>query len=619
MTQPFFSYNANKGSYIADTGQIGTPIQASNAKFIRDTKGNILNHNTAIRFGTVNLQGANKLWFEYAGLFNKTTNGLILETSDQKYFIGIFNVGFNNEIDFDYVYNTAYVGFIYTQSLSLYKNQYVHIVGIYDGSKDNNNRFSIYLNGTKLNMTLFGTIPSSLDSNFSNVYISLRYISINNAKVLLAKIGLGDINQQDINNLYANFLNSKPISKPKSNFIYPKPSLLSDLGLIAAYNMKPVGNMLPNIAFDNPANNYNAAQYNGTVRKVQSVINGLKFVQKQKSDILLNNFIALQNNFTICIRYLENNGNSFLLGSTSGTAYGFMWAQYTTNTFYKLVDDTVTKIFDSSSVPSIYISNTTNMYQNVVFTCNNGIITLWINGINLGSRTFSPPFNVTFNAIGNYFNTAVYYADTTVNDIRIYNRVLMDAEIKKYHNQFASQIAIKEDFSDYSVNSNAYLTNWKIKSGTWVINELTTNNSFLKKGTKILKSTSSSSIEMPSTTAYGTWEWDFNHATIGNNKAVRIISGTKNTNYYSFGFDSSSHLNVTRTGTNIYTSSNIYNTGLYHFKITRITSGVFNIYINNIFITSFTDTTYTSSNVINCSFTTNDYIANLKITKGIIL
>jgi len=548
--------NFNKGSYISSTGQIGIN---SNTTFLKLEKGYCLfcKNTQYVSLGTLN--NVKTIIF---GIKSKGDSTIIKDNTTIKLQITAGNLSGQDN---------AYVDNINISSIIFNKWQFIIV------------EFNNAINFTDLR------IASS-----NNIYIS----DFKCYDYILSTI--------DKNNLYIAFLNKKSIVKLKSNFIYPKPSLISDLGLIAAYNMKPVGNMLPNIAFDNPANNYNAAQYNSNAfYRCQTVKNGILI--RNNGTYVKFPITKTTGEYTLHCRLLVTITGTLFSTNSFGSGFGIT------------VENNDIYIYGTGGTIAWNPVIISNKEVTLTLRCSitNKTVELFIDGISQGLKSGYYQSFENYLELGrdtNYGAWGYFY------DFRMYNRLLSNAEIRTYHNKFASQITLKEDFSDYPISSSVYfLTNWKIKTGSWIIDELINNNSYLKKGTKILKSTSSSSIEKLSTIAYGTWEWDFNHATIGNNKAVRIISGTKNTNYYSFGFDSSSHLNVTRTGTNIYTSSNIYNTGLYHFKITRITSGVFNIYINNIFITSFTDTTYTSSNVINCSFTTNDYIANLKITKGIIL
>jgi hypothetical protein len=99
----------------------------------------------------------------------------------------------------------------------------------------------------------------------------------------------------------------------------------------------------------------------------------------------------------------------------------------------------------------------------------------------------------------------------TAKDLRFFNRAITPQEIKDYHNNFASKVVLKEDFSAYGVGATRF-GNW-INDGHVNIQEYTKSNSILtniKKGVKYVNGLGGS-FAIPTTVAYGEWKWTFKY------------------------------------------------------------------------------------------------------------
>ncbi|NJL73889.1 MAG: hypothetical protein HC892_01450 [Saprospiraceae bacterium] len=142
----------------------------------------------------------------------------------------------------------------------------------YDGSSDANG-FRLYeQNVENTNKTIITNNLSSITlPNFYRMLSPLFGAAPHNCSIYYKlKQFDGMLSYKERENELIEFLNSKYLSLQKTNFQYPKPTRLEEDGLIAAYNMQPVGNKLVNIAWDNVANGGNASQYDGVTSKVQT-------------------------------------------------------------------------------------------------------------------------------------------------------------------------------------------------------------------------------------------------------------------------------------------------------------------------------------------------------------
>jgi len=269
-----------------------------------------------------------------------------------------------------------------------------------------------------------------------NVSSAFRFYGFCNKAILYNHI----LSQKEINDKYIQFLNSKPTAKPvifNPNLSILKPNEVKDNGLIAAYNFNPVGNKIVNIAYDNPANGNNARQYDGTiVKKCLITNNGLKIGGQVTYANRLNLGSA---NFTICTILKIDSGYRFDMGSNATVESFLMYFDYT-----RINNDAGTNLFSGSALP-------TNSTVTVVFTRVGNVFNQYINGIlQVGTVNSLAGGNISFtNMLLNNNNILC----ATFIDLKIYNKVLSDQQIKNYHNQWASKEVLYEDFSQYTVNS----------------------------------------------------------------------------------------------------------------------------------------------------------------------
>jgi len=159
-----------------------------------------------------------------------------------------------------------------------------------------------------------------------------------------------------------------------------------------------------------------------------------------------------------------------------------------------------------------------------------------------------------------------------------------------------------------------------------------------ESGTKYLECTANGTIAIPSTQAYGTWEFDFYKGADANRIDVAFINdrkshATNSNNGYYFVAHSLEVLYLVENNTTanhpIFSTVTDYfdSYTFYRIKITRTKAGVFTVYIkggsfgNDNWTTVVTDvgdnpdtdTTHTTSKYFVIKFATGDRIANIKI------
>ena len=132
------------------------------------------------------------------------------------------------------------------------------------------------------------------------------------------------------------------------------------------------------------------------------------------------------------------------------------------------------------------------------------------------------------------------------------------------------------------------INNWITTSGTFVIKELSAQDSVLKHldiGTKYMECTATGVINLPSKTAFGTWEFDLYKTGDGNNIIINFITNgiTQSDPLYRLMLFSDERIYVQErnpTGMASYTATSYINIGTwYKLKITRTIDGEFTIYI----------------------------------------
>lgn len=275
------------------------------------------------------------------------------------------------------------------------------------------------------------------------------------------------ISEKERNNYFKMFNNLKPITKPKRNFQLNKPTELKQNGLIAAYNMKPNGTKLIDIS----GNGRNGTLYgiiNNTPR-------GLKTTRNSYSDYI-DTPIQLTGGQPFSIQMVVNptrtvNSKGIIgFGGYTPTVKGLLIAERTDGKIWIYAGN-------GTSIGNVISTNAigSNIINTISFSWNGTVsssATLMING---NSESISIPYAWvgTTALMHNLFcPSGCDPYEGEIQDVRVFNRLLTTQEMKKYHNSFAKQTYITEDFSDAPADgTNIIPTNWIKGTGSYKVGQ----------------------------------------------------------------------------------------------------------------------------------------------------
>jgi len=203
------------------------------------------------------------------------------------------------------------------------------------------------------------------------------------------------------------------------------------VGLVAAYNMIPQNGVLTDIS-----GNGNDGTNTGTLLSND----GLIF---QLNDIINLGDVDLSGDFTISMRYKPIDGltqpvrilnkesayailNDATVGTGNFAFYSWNGTKY-----------------------SPTITPTLNQFSSISFVgdLSGGTLRAFLNGVEQGTATTGYT-GLTENSNNLTLGRSTSGASGVIADIKIYNRVLADKEIIDYHNSFAKQVYLLDDFSD---------------------------------------------------------------------------------------------------------------------------------------------------------------------------
>lgn len=643
MKAPVFSIDFRKGSNISDQCGIGTPT--TNVGFLKNTYGYAC-FNRGITFPLFDIDLSEDFTEVFAFYFYEEgdlySDSIIkIEGNECNPYLRINTIKTNRTLVLTYKLSTGAAFNVI--SIPIIKNKTYFVAFTHNKAS---RTFNLYIN----NILYSYIYPSNHNFNKLNSTPIVRPSSSNKIGFYFMKVYDYILNKNDIDKLYEEFIHSKPIFKPINNFNYPKPTIVNEEGLVAAYNMKLVNGILPNIAAPNPANNFNPSQYNGIVQLCGNYNDGVFFYGKgyissknARIDLGSKNIIPNNADFTINIifkstRYINGLGAARTIignrGDSGSLGNGFRIFYYSTLNLKLDIGDGINVPASSDYFFYNLLNYQPKDFINLTFIRKKGIyFKCYINGILIYDKPdiFESIENTNNYFLGSYNN----YNSLTgiINDCKIYNRILSENEIKKYHNKFASQIVFYEDFSNYPVGKQPSI--WNKITGTWEIKELQISKQFLPAGTKYLNCITSGIIGINSKQAYGTWEFDI-YKVNSTNLRVGFINNFIKTSpyYYEFVFTGSQRLILRRnTGDIIYSISNYLELNKwYRIKITRSIEGKFYLYTKSLdFQDTYSlvstdgglgtnpviDNSYNFSNFFVLNFNSGDAITNIKIKRGV--
>jgi len=256
-------------------------------------------------------------------------------------------------------------------------------------------------------------------------------------------------------------------------------------GLLAAYNMVKNGNTLVDISGSgynmptifNAVSDKNGIRFNGTSAYILS---------NTSTDSLPRTTFSVSARFKINAIGITNPIVTF--GDIVGNQR--IWSIYVNSSNYIVAQCGYIGEATLTSTIAVVVGGE---YDVVIVSTGNGAsdtFTMYINGVSniSGSATRLISGNTgKYVSIGASQNsgTIVAYGNNTIQDIRMYNRVLSTTEITQYHNQFVLP-ALVDDLSDAGADgitkTDAPMREWERVSGTWKIGENIISNTQLTAG-----------------------------------------------------------------------------------------------------------------------------------------
>lgn len=295
---------------------------------------------------------------------------------------------------------------------------------------------------------------SLLDSSGYPLIIGSNYnLSRNFAgDILYIKVYNNILSAQERNDLYQEFLNSTPTEKPIRGFELVKPtdlSYLKDTGLVAAYNMIPNGNTLVDIS----GNGRNGTLNGGLINTKDGLgFNGTNgYIGSLTSP-------TYTDKLSVSVRFKPTDdtfvGYKGIVGDwnlTSDKRSWFITKETGAGNKYEF-DISTTGLWVSGRSIATNTALTKNQVYTLTAVYDGAKIYMYLNGVKQTAER-----NVTGNLfqgdllqIGTYDNNLTRCFTGEIHDIRIYNRVLTEQEIKDYHNSFIKPV-ILEDWSGSAV------------------------------------------------------------------------------------------------------------------------------------------------------------------------
>ena len=338
------------------------------------------------------------------------------------------------------------------------------------------NLITLYIDGQYASSNSISSITAANVNNSGSLTMFDNPVAVSsdvNSHFLLFSIYDTALSTSEIAKLYADFVASKPIDKPKRGFTYPKPTDLRNVpGLVAAYNMKPNGLTLTDISGNG---------YNGTI--TQGVTTTKDGIMMRQGQAITTTSMPIEGDFTIAfrIKWLTSGSISNIMRQ-NGSGTSNIWVYRTALGELALDQNTGGSSITSSGL----ITARTEEDWVITFNDTTNVTSWYRNTVAVSSAgTYNPSGSRTATVlIGNISSSdSTYTLKDELKDLRIYNRILTTQEIKDYHNSFAKQVYLQEDFSNGLADGNTVVPmGWEKVSGTWKIGEYQPTNGELSSG-----------------------------------------------------------------------------------------------------------------------------------------
>lgn len=394
------------------------------------------------------------------------------------------------------------------------------------------------------------------------------------------------------------------------------------------------------------------SKISGLVGRWNSIKNGIV------NDISGNgNHATAVGNMFQTVKGINTNTNGYANLTTTlnlGTSHSICWRGMLRSGTTMLLGQVVvsTNLLYISSQTVRYVSNSVTIAFNNLLPLNklltlcvvrNGItVSLYIDGVL--NETLPVSNSNPFTEINQLFaRQNLLFYNNKIEDISIYNKVLSQQEITKYHKQF-KQLILHEQWKDCAVGSSTLPSGWIRKGGSFVCAEQTTNDAVIKsirKGDKYQKCVTACILAIPCKTARNV-RFEFDWYKGGDTTELYIgLTSDKLTNVDSTGTSTGYQLNIRNTEA-IRLTKRLVGVGLilietiasyitintnYRVRI-DVTATTFTTYIkggifgNNFTLVSttggsgtnpVTDTTYNTSNYFVADIDANDRIGEILI------
>jgi len=234
---------------------------------------------------------------------------------------------------------------------------------------------------------------------------------------------------------------------------------------------------------------------------------------------------------------------------------------------------------------------------------------LWVNGV-MVSENVGGAFNRDDNrykkiqTIGSRSGADLFIGN--MNEIYFYNELLSDDKIKEYHNNYANEYSLYEDFRYDPVGTIP--KEWQQTLGSYEVKE--------DEDGKYIQCISDGMIKIQDKEAYGTWEFGINKVA-SSTCDIRFIY-QNDTEAYTFRILNNERVSLVRSTTSaylFYTEVDYINLDTwYMIKITRDLKGTFSCYIkgddfgDEYVLVEITGDGLGTNPVVNNLYTKNDYM-----------
>lgn len=426
---------------------------------------------------------------------------------------------------------------------------------------------------------------------------------------------------------------TKPITRSNAKLkINP-----GETGLVAGWNMKPVGNQI----IDQSYNGFSATLYGGA-----SCINTLLGWALQFDGV--NDHAFTVNNPFVNADF-NTNGCTIAMWFIPVATTGYFFDVQSRLIFRFATNSLVTEVYDSAAAFQQAVSTAAlsvgNAYHAVATFQPNGSVLQYLNGVLQATTDTMGTFNIEVAgrplALGSDYAGA-NSASIKILTCKVLNTVKDQAWVTSEYNKGKSALFDTDwgaQVSISAVGAGNYIgkTPYRVSSGTFTVTRGTINSKISKAlvcaSSGIFYSPISEFSQTPTESAYGTWKGSINRSAtstsyIGviSNLAVAPTAGTFNG--YSLEISNTGVITlVKRTGgapTTLVTGPTIAS-GWIEWKVTRTPAGIFMLYINDTAYGPATDTTYTTSYYQVHDLDTGDQEAysvrsgDYKLIKGIVV